>query len=133
VLSPDVFSTSWNHVDHVIIPAGKSAGPRQLEGIEEVYYVMKGSGKLTVGSSTFPIKADDSFPVRLGENMTISNDGTDELELLVIGISVSNNKNLNANRPLAKPKAMVLQMDFIISKKIVKPSRKCITRFMCRL
>ena len=50
ILGPDVFSTSWNHVDHVLIPAGVTAGPRQLEGIDEVYYVVKGSGTATIGS-----------------------------------------------------------------------------------
>src|SRR5688572_22246486 len=36
-IGPGVFGTSWNHVDHVVIPAGGSGGPRQMEGIEEVY------------------------------------------------------------------------------------------------
>ena len=44
-IGPDVFRTDWDHVDHVVIPAGSSAGPRQLVGIEEVYYVVKGNGR----------------------------------------------------------------------------------------
>ena len=115
-LGPDIFRTNWNHVDHVIIPAGKSAGPRQFEGVEEVFYVMKGSGKLIIGSTTSDIKTDDAFAVLLGENMTIANDGKEDLELVVIGISTSPNKDPNRLKPLAKPKAIVLQMDFIVPK-----------------
>ena len=64
--------------------------------------------------STF--KADNAFYGSLGETLTISNDGTDDLELLVIGISPSKQKSLSIAKPLTKPKAIVLQMDFIVSK-----------------
>ena len=116
LLGPEIFSTAWNHVDHLLISPGKSAGPRQLEGIEEVYYVIKGSGKFSPGSSPFNIKADDSFTVLSGETMSISNDGTGDLELLVIGISLSENKVANVLKAVSKPKAMVLQMDFVVTK-----------------
>jgi len=113
---PEIFSTPWDHVDHVVIPAGKSAGPRQLQGIEEVYFVMKGQGKLTIGSTSAPIKGDDAFTGLLGETVTLANDGKDDLEMLVIGIAVSANKDPNHMKPLTKPKAMALQMDFVVPK-----------------
>ena len=56
-IGPDVFRTDWDHVDHVIIPAGSSAGPRQLAGIEEVYYVIKGTGNVAVNDSKTDVKA----------------------------------------------------------------------------
>jgi mannose-6-phosphate isomerase-like protein (cupin superfamily) len=113
---PEVFTTSWSHVDHVVIPAGKSVGPRQLEGIEEVYYVVKGSGNFTVGSATKPIVADDSFTGLLGETLTLVNTGAGDLELIVIGVSVSSGKDPNKFKPLSKPKAIALQMDFVVEK-----------------
>lgn len=113
---PEIFSTSWNHVDHLVIPVGKSVGPRRLEGIEEVYYVINGSGTLTVDASTMPIVADDSFIGFLGETLALSNSGTNELELLIIGISAAQNKESNQTKPLSKPKAMALQMDFVVPK-----------------
>jgi mannose-6-phosphate isomerase-like protein (cupin superfamily) len=116
VLSPEIFSTTWNHVDHVSIPPGKSIGPRQSQGMEEIYYVIKGSGKVSLGSSPSNIKPDDSFTMLLGEDITISNDGTGDLELLVIGISFTENKSANVFKPESKPKAMVLQMDFVVAK-----------------
>lgn len=113
---PEVFSTSWNNVDHVVVPTGKSIGPRQLEGIEEVYYVIKGSGNLTVGVSTKPIGADDAFTGSLGENLTITNTGSEDMELVVIGISASASKDANQYKSLSKPKAIALQMDFVVPK-----------------
>ena len=113
---PEIFSTSWNNVDHVVVPAGKSIGPRQLEGIEEVYYVIKGSGNLTVGATTKSIVADDAFTGSLGETLTIANTGSEDMELVVIGISASSGKDPNKFRPLSKPKAIALQMDFVVPK-----------------
>jgi mannose-6-phosphate isomerase-like protein (cupin superfamily) len=112
---PEVFSTSWNNVDHLVIPAGKSAGPRQLEGIEEVYYVLKGTGTVNVNGVSNNIVADDSFTGSLTESLSVANTGAEDLELLVIGIATSQNKDLN--RPKAStPIAMALQMDFIVLK-----------------
>lgn len=116
ILGPDVFSTGWDHVDHVVIPAGSTAGPRQLEGIEEVYYVIKGSGVISINSDSTDIKADDAFYGSLGESIKFSNKGKDDLELLVIGIAPSKQKGPARIGPLAKPKAMVLQMDFVVAK-----------------
>jgi mannose-6-phosphate isomerase-like protein (cupin superfamily) len=113
---PEVFSTSWNNVDHVVIPGGKSIGPRQLEGIEEVYYIIKGSGNLTVGGTAKPIVADDAFTGSLGETLTIANTGSDDMELVVIGISASSGKDSNKFKPLSKPQAIALQMDFVVPK-----------------
>lgn len=117
ILGPDVFSSAWDHVDHVIIPAGSAAGPRQFEGIEEVYYVIKGSGIIGMGADTAAIKTDDAFYGLLGEKMNFTNSGKDDLELLVIGIAASKQQKSPDNlKPLAKPKAILLQMDFVVPK-----------------
>jgi len=116
VLGSEIFNTRWNHVDHLVIPAGKSTSARLLEGIEEVYYVIKGSGTATLGSLSKTIVADDSFTGLLGESVSLSNTGTEDLELLIIGVSVSTDKNPNQYKPLTKPKAIVLQMDFVVPK-----------------
>src|SRR6185503_818262 len=77
ILGPDIFSTSWDHVDHVVIPAGSTAGPMKLEGIDEVYYVTKGSGIFAINSDSAAIIADDAFYGSLGEAITIANRGKD--------------------------------------------------------
>jgi mannose-6-phosphate isomerase-like protein (cupin superfamily) len=116
LIGPDVFSTSWNHVDHVFIPAGATAGPHQLEGVDEVYYVVKGSGSFSIGSESAAFKTDDAFYGSLGEAVKITNNGSGDLELLVIGIAPSTRKDAARLRPSAQPKAMVLQMDFVVAK-----------------
>lgn len=107
----EVFSTDWNGVEHVVIPKGKSVGPRSLDGIEEVYYVFKGSGNISVNSATKQVGADDSFTVTLGEQLTITNAGNDDLELLVISIRFPGTRQSGT-----KAKAMALQMDFVVAK-----------------
>jgi mannose-6-phosphate isomerase-like protein (cupin superfamily) len=116
VFGPDIFSTNWDHVDHVVIPVGSTTGPRQLQGIEEVYYVIKGSGKISILPDSASIKADDAFYGSLGETITISNTGKEDIELLVIGIATSKQKESNRPNSPAKPKAIVLQMDFVVAK-----------------
>jgi len=116
VFGPDIFSTDWNHVDHLVIPADSTTGSRQLEGIEEVYYVIKGAGTISLNNENASVKADDVFYGKLGEKITLSGDSKEGLELLVIGIAASKEKGLNISKPLLKPKAIALQMDFIVPK-----------------
>ena len=127
VLGPDVFRSDWHHVDHVVIPANSTTGPRQLEGLEEVYYVIKGSGTITLNDQKASVKADESFFGKLGETLTLTNEGNDDLELLVIGIAPSKQKGLTIAKPLAKPKAMVLQMDFVVPKENAEAFEKMYT------
>lgn len=115
IFGPDIFSTAWDHVDHVIIPAGGTA-KRQLEGVDEVYYVVKGSGTIAINSDSAPVTADDAFYGSLGEAITFGNSAKEDLELLVIGISTSRQKDPGRVNPPSKPKAIVLQMDFVVPK-----------------
>ena len=117
VLGPEVFRTDWDHVDHMVIPAGGTTGPRTLEGQEEVYYVINGTGTATVGEEKVDINADDAFYGKLGEKLTIANGGQEELELLAVGIAPSKEKRLGQASPSAEPQAMVLQMDFVVEEK----------------
>jgi mannose-6-phosphate isomerase-like protein (cupin superfamily) len=116
VFGPDIFSTDWNHVDHLVIPADSTTGSRQLEGIEEVYYVIKGAGTISINDEKVNVKANDAFYGKLGEKITMASDSKEGFELLVIGIAASKEKGLNISKPLLKPKAIALQMDFIVSK-----------------
>jgi mannose-6-phosphate isomerase-like protein (cupin superfamily)/heme-degrading monooxygenase HmoA len=126
IFSADIFSTSWDHVDHVVIPSGSTAG-RQLDGIEEVYYVINGSGTITLNSNSSSIQADDAFYGSLGEALAIANTGKDDLELLVIGIAPSNQKDPARLMAPGKPKAMALQMDFIVPKENAEAFEKMYT------
>ena len=124
VLGSEVFSTSWDHVDHLIIPAGGSTNEKQLLGYEEVYYVINGSGSISIDNDQANFVSDDAFYAKLGETTTISNNGNEDLEILVIGIAVSKENMLSIAKPLVEPKATVLQMDFIVPKENVETFEK---------
>jgi mannose-6-phosphate isomerase-like protein (cupin superfamily) len=141
IFNPDVFQTNWNSVDHVIIPAGTTMGARSMDGFEEIYYVVNGSGAVDLNGKKLSVGQDDAFCGLLGEKVNIAS--TDkELELLIVEIAVDKSKMapqrlgfappagaagaigaVGAARPDAavaadpvKPKAMVLQMDFVVEK-----------------
>lgn len=115
ILGADVFSTNWNTVDHLTIPAGTKTDPLQLEGKEAVYYVINGSGTVTADGKSGSFGKDDAFFGRVGEHITLNNTGTETVELLIIEISTS--KKWDIKKPLKEPKAMVLEMDFVVDKK----------------
>ena len=62
-------------------------GPKAKPDFAEVYYVMSGSGTVTLGSETSTIHAGDVMPVRLNEIRALQNSGSDPLEFLVIGVA----------------------------------------------
>lgn len=115
LFQPEVFGTDWNHVDHAVIPAS-SASKHTLTGVEEVFYVLKGEGKIKVNGQEAAFKADDAFFGKIGEQFEIEAGAGSEVELLVVGIAPAKNKLREIEKPLIQPKSIVLQMDFVVEK-----------------
>lgn len=88
IFSPDVFQTNWNSVDHVLIPAGTTMGARTMDGFEEIYYVVNGSGSVELNGNKSTIGQDDAFCGLLNEKVSIANSGTGDLELIVVAIAM---------------------------------------------
>ena len=90
-LDSDVFLTNWAYVDHLLIPTGASDGLHRHRGVEEIYYVLKGDGKVQVNDETEPIHKGDAVPVRFNEAHSFINNGTGDLELMIVGVSAQKN------------------------------------------
>jgi mannose-6-phosphate isomerase-like protein (cupin superfamily) len=69
------------------MPPGSSIGPNTKAEMSEVYYVMSGAGTAHIGSETAVIHVGDAIPVRLNEAQTFTNDGTEPLEFMIIGVA----------------------------------------------
>ena len=102
IFYPDVFQTNWNSVDHVIIPAGTTMGARSMDGFEEIYYVVKGSGTVDLNGKKLPVGQDDAFCGLLGEKVTIASTDN-ELELLIVEIAVDKSKMAPQRSGFAPP------------------------------
>lgn len=87
----DVFLTNWAYVDHLVIPAGASEGLHYHTGVEEIYYVMDGDGQVQLDDETSAIHKGDALAIHFNEAHSFSNNGSGDLELLIIGISAQKN------------------------------------------
>ena len=86
VLPASVFLTSWGYVDQILIPPGASIGPSTNAEIGGFFYVLSGTGTVTVGTETAPIRADDAVPLSFAQTKSFENTGNTPLELLEVGV-----------------------------------------------
>jgi len=86
-LDPTVFQTNWSYVDHLLLPPRASEGVHHHPGIEEVYYVLNGGGQAQVDGETAEIRKGDAVPVLLNQAHAFKNTGSQDLELMIIGIA----------------------------------------------
>lgn len=93
-IAPSLFAGPWSYMDHLLLPPGATVGQQVHRGVSEVYYVMSGAGRFTLGSETAAMQEGDAVPVRLNEVHALENTGTAPLELLVVGISRERNKEV---------------------------------------
>jgi mannose-6-phosphate isomerase-like protein (cupin superfamily) len=94
-LSPSVFLGPWAYVDHVVLPPGASVGPNTDPDFGAFYYVIDGSGRVTIGGEAATITRGDAIPLRLKTAKTLENTGTTPLELLVVGIASDPQKKID--------------------------------------
>jgi mannose-6-phosphate isomerase-like protein (cupin superfamily) len=86
-LAPTVFASAWTYVDHMLVAPGATTPVQTHESVGEAYYVLAGSGTVTIGAETAPVVKWDAIPVRLDETSTFTNTGSEPLELLVVGVA----------------------------------------------
>ena len=85
-LPPFVFYTDWSYVDQILVKPGAKTAMETHQGVEEIYYVLRGSGKVHLDGETAELTQDDALPVRFNEVHGFEA-GAEELQLLVIGVA----------------------------------------------
>ena len=86
-LDPSVFLTNWSYVDHLVLPPGSSEGSHRHAGVEEIYFVLNGEGEAEVNDETAPIRKGDGIPVLLNDAHSFSNNSSQDLELMIVGVA----------------------------------------------
>jgi len=108
-LGPGAFESNWAFLDHLHIPSGASVGRHYHEGVDEVYFVIKGKGKVHVNDEWADIAYGDAVPVRAGEIHALESTAADPLEMIVYGVALEKGKLDVTDVPLTMAK---LQMFF---------------------
>ncbi len=89
-LGPAVFSTTWAYIDQVLVPPGMSTTELKHDTVGEAYYVLAGSGSVTVkgaAAETASVRTGDAIPIKIGESSLFTNTGSEPLELFVMGVA----------------------------------------------
>ena len=102
-LDTSVFLGPWAYVDQIVLEPGSSLGAHYHTQVAEVYYVMSGAGSITVGESgrgappaeTAKIHAGDAIAIQLDQIHSVKNDGDAPLEIMMIGVSIDNRKQVD--------------------------------------
>ena len=111
-MQPAAFAGPWSYIDHLVIPPGASTGPHLHQEVAEFYYVMQGSGSVSVGSGggrgaaameTAPIRMGDAVPIQLADVHSFQNTGSEPLEFLIVGVARDMSKRVDSIDVPARP------------------------------
>jgi mannose-6-phosphate isomerase-like protein (cupin superfamily) len=108
-LGPGAFESNWAFFDHLLIPVGSTVGRHSHAGVDEVYLVIKGKGKVHVDDENADISYGDAVPVKAGEVHSFESTATEPLEVVIYGIALEKGKLDVVDVPLTMAK---LQMFF---------------------
>lgn len=67
-----------------LLPPGHTVPAHHHEVLEEIYYILEGTGEMTVGGETRPVAAGDAIFIPTGNIHTLTNTGATTMRLLLI-------------------------------------------------
>ena len=67
-----------------VLPAGKSVSRHYHLETEEVYYILHGEGRMTVGSEAKDVSAGDAIFIPRGSTHTLENTGQTPMTILLV-------------------------------------------------
>jgi mannose-6-phosphate isomerase-like protein (cupin superfamily) len=85
-----------------VLPAGAKVGRHHHLETEEVYYILSGNGRMTVGDEACEVASGDAVFIPRGNTHTLENTGAEPMTLLLIcGPAYSLQDHLMNNEPEA--------------------------------
>jgi mannose-6-phosphate isomerase-like protein (cupin superfamily) len=88
VMGPSLLTSKWAYMDHLVVPPGASVGRHVHPGVDEFYYAIAGAGTVKTGEESATLAKWDGVAVPMNEIHSLENSGSEDLELLVIGIAL---------------------------------------------
>ena len=67
-----------------ILPPGKTVPRHHHEVLEEIYYILSGSGEMTVGEETREVGVGDAIFIPKNNVHSLTNTGDEEMKLLLV-------------------------------------------------
>lgn len=66
------------------LPPGKSVTPHHHEVLEEIYYILSGSGVMTIGDESRAVSAGDAIYIPKNNVHTLTNTGAEDMKILLV-------------------------------------------------
>lgn len=66
------------------LPPGKTVTPHHHEVLEEIYYILSGSGVMTIGNEAKMVSAGDAIYIPIHHRHTLTNTGNEEMKILLV-------------------------------------------------
>jgi len=82
------FASNCQFVDRQIIPPNSTVGYHKHGNNEELYIILQGSGMMTIDGENFRVKKGDIIKNRPYGEHGLVNDSNEDIELLIIEISI---------------------------------------------
>ncbi|MBV9209793.1 MAG: cupin domain-containing protein [Acidobacteria bacterium] len=67
-----------------VLPVGARVGRHHHLETEEIYYILQGAGRMTVGEETREVVAGDAVFIPRGKTHTLENTGTEAMTILLV-------------------------------------------------